>query len=57
MLNIMKLRVIQAQNIFEFQKNVTVAKLGYIKNPVEHKVSVLENRGRDREVSAMEVEN
>ena len=34
-LNIMKIRVIQAQKCFEFQKNVTVEKLGYIKNPVE----------------------
>ena len=32
-LNIMKIRVIQVQNFFEFQKNVTVEKLGYIKNP------------------------
>ena len=29
----MKIRVIQVQNFFEFQKNVTVEKLGYIKNP------------------------
>ena len=39
-LNIMKIRVIQVQKFFEFQKNVTVEKLGYIKNPVEHKASV-----------------
>ena len=32
-LNIMKIRVIQVQKFFEFQKNVTVEKLGYIKNP------------------------
>ena len=58
-LNIMKIRVIQVQNFFEFQKNVTVEKLGYIKNPVEHKASVFKakterEREREREVSAME---
>ena len=46
-LNIMKIRVIQVQNFFEFQKNVTVEKLGYIKNPERE-------REREREVSAME---
>ena len=56
----MKIRVIQVQNFFEFQKNVTVEKLGYIKNPIEHKASVLalknteREREREREVSAME---
>ena len=39
----MKIRVIQVQKFSEFQKNVTVEKLGYIKNPVEHKA------GRERE--------
>ena len=48
-LNIMKLRVIQVQKFFEFQKNVTVEKLGYIKNPVEHKASVLALKNRERE--------
>ena len=43
----MKIRVIQVQNFFEFQKNVTVEKLGYIKNPERE-------REREREVSAME---
>ena len=43
----MKIRVIQVQNFFEFQKNVTVEKLGYIKNPKRE-------REREREVSAME---
>ena len=55
-LNIMKIRVIQVQKFFEFQKNVTVEKLGYIKNPVEHKASVLalKNREREREREAFE---
>ena len=48
-LNIMKIRVIQVQKFFEFQKNVTVEKLGYIKNPVEHKASVLALKNRERE--------
>ena len=48
-LNIMKIRVIQVQKNFEFQKNVTVEKLGYIKNPVEHKASVLALKNRERE--------
>ena len=48
----MIIRVIQVQNFFEFQKNVTVEKLGHIKNPVEHKASVFKaktERERERE--------
>ena len=47
----MKIRVIQVQNFFEFQKNVTVEKLGYIKNPKRERER---ERERERGVSAME---
>ena len=63
-LNILKIRVIQSKskNFLNFKKNVTVEKLGNIKNPVEPKASVLalknteteREREREREVSAME---
>ena len=50
-LNILKIRVIQSKskNFLNFKKNVTVEKLGNIKNPVEPKASVLALKNTETE--------